>query len=397
MADHAFLTASGSHRWLNCTASALYEAQFPGTTSKYAEEGTLAHSFAELGAQYNFSLITKRSYNAKVRNLQKQELYSDEMLKTARFYADYLWEKSLAYKVKPFVTTEQRVDFSDIVPEGFGTCDCIMIGDNRLHITDYKHGKGVEVSAENNSQMRLYALGALKKYGALFGGLTTVSMAIVQPRITEYVSEEVLTIEELKAWGESIKPLALSAFTGDGAEFHAGAWCKFCKGREVCRARTENALASEDFIGIPIEGNMSPAERLVAENVLRDDEISALLTKGADIVAWYNDLQDYALKAILNGSHIEGYKVVAGRSNRAFTDAEEALNRIRESGVDEAMLYDRKPKSLAELEKLLGRSSFDELCGDLVQKPLGKPTLVTEADKREPYSPAVADFAGVAE
>ena len=398
MADHAFLSASGSHRWLNCTASPLYEAQFPDSgTTVYAQEGTLAHSFCEAAALYNFDIINRRSYSAKVRNLQKNALYKDEMIKTAKFYADYLHDKSLGYRDKPYVTMEEKVDFSDIVPEGFGTCDCIMIGDDHLHITDYKHGKGVEVSAENNSQMRLYALGALKKFGPLFGGITRVSMAIVQPRITEFVSEEELTVEELTEWGETVKPIAQAAMTGKGAEFHAGGWCRFCRGRDVCRARAENALAVEDFTGIPIEGDMSPAERLVAANVLTDAEVGALLTKGAGIVAWYNDLQDYALRAILSGSEIEGYKVVAGRSVRTFRDTDEALKRIMDAGVDEALLYERKYKTLAELEKMLGKSDFAEICGDLVEKPMGRPTLVKASDKREPYNAAVTDFAEVAD
>ena len=395
MAEHALLSASGSHRWLNCTASPLYEKQFPAGTSVYAQEGSLAHEFAEVAVQYNMSLINKRSYNAKIRNLQKKELYSDEMLKTAVTYAEYIHDKSMGYKTKPYVTTEVRVDFSEFVPEGFGTCDCVMIGDDRLHITDYKHGKGVEVSAEGNTQMRLYALGALRKYGPLFGNITKVSMAIVQPRISDFVSEDEMTVDQLLTWGDSIKPLAQAAYTGDGAEFHAGTWCRFCRGRDVCRARAENALAMEDFLDVPIEGDMSPAERLVAANVLTDAEVGALLTKGADIVSWYNDLQAYALKALLNGADIKGYKVVAGRSNRSFTDVEQALSRIKEAGVDEAVLYDRKAKSLAELEKLLGKTQFAEIVGDLVVKPMGKPTLVTEDDRRDPYSAAARDFEGI--
>jgi hypothetical protein len=391
--DHALLSASSSHRWLNCTAAPHYEEQFPSETSVFADEGTLAHKFAELAAKYNFNVINKRKFNSEIKKLQKDELYKDEMLETSKFYAEYLHQKSLSYNKRPYVVQEVKVDFSDYAPEGFGTCDCVMIGDDHLHITDYKHGKGVEVSAANNSQMRLYALGALKQYSAIFSGIKRVSMAIVQPRITEDISEEELTIDELLAWGENIKPLAQKAFTGEGAEFHQGTWCKFCKGKNVCKARAENATALEDFMNIPIEGKLKPEQRLVTPTVLTDDEVADLLVRGADLVAWFNDLQEYALGAILQGREIKGFKVVAGRSNRAFTDQDGAIEAIKAAGYEETVLRKAPEyKSLSELEKLVGKKDFESLVGKFITKPLGKPTLTTADDKREPYNAAVADF-----
>lgn len=394
---HAFLSASASHRWLNCTAAPIYEAGFKDDEgSPYAQEGTIAHQVSELYAQYNFNQITKRQLNNRITKIQKNHstLYNDEMLKTAEFYAEYLHNKALEYTTKPHAVTEVRVDFSEYVPDGFGTCDCVIIGNNHLHITDYKHGKGVEVSAKDNSQMRLYALGALKMYAPVYLNIERVSMAIVQPRITEDVSEEELSVSELIKWGESIKPIAEKAYTGEGAEFKPGNWCKFCKGRQVCKARTENATAIEDFKNIPIEGELSDTERLVASNVLTDADVADLLKRGADLVAWYNDLQAYALNAIMDGKEITGYKVVAGRSNRVFTDTEAALTAIQDAGYDEALLYERKPKTLTELEKMVGKKDFTTICGKYINKPLGKPTLVTASDKREPYNAAANDFKG---
>ena len=223
---HALLSASSAHRWLNCTAAPHFESQFPdGDVSVYAKEGTLAHKFCEETANYNFHNQDKRTYNRHIKKLKEDPLFDEEMVRTAGFYGQYLWEKSLTFGAKPFVVCEDRVELTEWIPDGFGTCDNVMIGSGRLHITDYKHGKGVEVSAANNPQMRLYALGALKKYMPIFGDtIQTVSMAIVQPRITEHVDEEELTVADLLSWGEQIKPIAAKAYGEDG-EFHSGSWC----------------------------------------------------------------------------------------------------------------------------------------------------------------------------
>ena len=400
--QHAFCSASSSERWLNCTAAPHYEAQFPdGDPGKYANEGTLAHKICEMTVQYNAGIITKRTFNSRLKKCKEEELYSDEMLRTAEFYAGQIWEKSMAYGSKPYLATEVRVDFSDYVPEGFGTCDCILIGGSTLSIFDYKHGKGVQVSAENNSQMRLYALGALRQYG-MFYSIDRVSMSIIQPRITEDVSSEEISAEDLLKWGEQIKPLAQKAYTGEGAEFKEGPWCRFCKGKAVCRARAENMTALEDFMNLPIIGKMTDQEkqdRTAAEiagfpvsHVLTDKEVGDLLARGARLTAWYEDLKNYALDAILAGKSIAGWKVVEGRATRIWDDADEALKAIGAAGYDEALLYDRKAKTLSELEKMIGKKRFAEIAGSHIVKPTGKPTLVIESDKRAPYSAAAADF-----
>ncbi len=243
---HALLSASSAHRWLECTAAPRFEEQFPSGTSEYAEEGTLAHSICELYARQYFTTVTKRKFNAELKKLQAKERYSDEMLHTAEAYVQYLKEKALGFSSKPYVTQEIKVDFSDYVPEGFGTCDCVMIGGDTLHITDYKHGKGVPVTAVGNPQMRLYALGALKLFKPIYGdSIKNVSMGICQPRLSETASEETLTVEQLYSWGESIKPLANEAFNGPGV-FVPGEHCRFCKGKAQCRARAEQNTALED-------------------------------------------------------------------------------------------------------------------------------------------------------
>lgn len=402
--EHALLSASSAHRWLACTAAPRFEEQFPDGTSDYAEEGSLAHSICELYARKHFTVMTNRKFNSELKKLQAKPHYSDEMLKTAEKYVDYLREKAMSYPTTPYVTFEVKVDFSDYVPEGFGTCDCVMIGGDTLHITDYKHGKGVEVSAEENPQMRLYALGALKMFAPVFGdSIKKVSMGICQPRITDDESEDGMTVEELREWGEGIKPRAKEAYDGPGT-FCPGEHCRFCKGKAQCRARADQNTAFEDFKDFAIEGKAAPELQALSPEtraviglppMLSDAEIGDLLVRAEGLVQWYKDLCEYATQNILNGKEIPGWKVVAGKSNRAFKDVEEAFSKVIEAGYDEALLYERKPITLTGVESLLGKAKFETLLKDCVHKPLGKPTLVPLSDKREPYSTAAADFAGV--
>ena len=402
--EHALLSASSAHRWLACTAAPRFEEQFPNGTSDYAEEGSLAHSICELYARKHFTVMTNRKFNSELKKLQAKPHYSDEMLKTAEKYVDYLREKAMSYPTTPYVTFEVKVDFSDYVPEGFGTCDCVMIGGDTLHITDYKHGKGVEVSAEENPQMRLYALGALKMFAPVFGdSIKKVSMGICQPRITDDESEDGMTVEELREWGEGIKPRAKEAYDSPGT-FCPGEHCRFCKGKAQCRARADQNTAFEDFKDFAIEGKAAPELQALSPEtraviglppMLSDAEIGDLLVRAEGLVQWYKDLCEYATQNILNGKEIPGWKVVAGKSNRVFKDVEEAFSKVIEAGYDEALLYERKPITLTGVESLLGKAKFETLLKDCVHKPLGKPTLVPLSDKREPYSTAAADFAGV--
>lgn len=393
--NHALLSASSAHRWLACTAAPRFEEQFPSGTSEYAEEGQTAHSVCELYAQKHFTTMTKRKFNAELKKLTNRPYYSDEMLKTAEVYVEYLNSKALSYPSTPYVTQEVKVDFSEYVPEGFGTCDCVMIGGDTLHITDYKHGKGVAVSAVENPQMRLYALGALKMFAPVYGdAIKKVSMGICQPRLSDEASEDCLTVEELRAWGESIKPTAEEAYNGPGT-FCPGEHCRFCRGKAQCRARSDQNTAFEDFKDCAIAGEITPETAYCTSPILTDSEIGDLLVRAEDLVQWYKDLQEYALSAILAGKEISGWKVVAGKSNRAFTNVDEAFSKVIEAGYDEALLYERKPITLTGVEKLLGKAKFGEILAEFVIKPLGKPTLAPISDKREPYNSAATDFAGV--
>ena len=391
---HALLSASSASRWLHCTAAPRFEAQFPESTSEYAEEGRLAHAICELKVIKHFTVAIKPStFRSRLIKLKENPLYQDEMDKTSDLYLEHLTEKAMRYDTKPNVAAEVRVDFSEYVPEGFGTCDCIMIGGDTLSITDYKHGKGVPVSAENNPQMRLYALGALKRYKPVYGdSIKKVCMTIDQPRIQSEPDSETITVEELLAWGESIKPTAAKAYVGLG-EFIPGEHCRFCRGKAKCKARADQNTALEEF------KNCTPRNKANADgdNVLSDAEIGDLLIRGQELVKWYKDLEEYALGTILDGGSIPGWKAVAGRSNRTFTDTDSAFKAAMAAGYDKSLLYDLKPKTLTELEKLMGKAEFADKLGGFVIKPLGKPTLALFSDKREAYNPAVSDFAEVTE
>jgi hypothetical protein len=403
MADnHALLSASASERWLTCTAAPLYEAQFPRSTSTYAESGSLAHRICELKVLKRFvTPMGPKTYATRHNKLKKEPLYDTEMERTSDFYVEHLHEKAMSYDSLPLISAEVKVDLSEYIPEGFGTCDCIMIGGDMLDITDYKHGQGVPVSAANNSQMRLYALGALTLYEPFYGGLIRrVRMTIVQPRVSEEPSSETLTVEELRAWGESIKPIARKAYDGLG-EFVPGEHCRFCRGKAQCRARADVNTALEDFMDVALptpknveQANTDGMDEIPVEPMLTHAEIGDLLARGEHLVAWYNDLREFALSAVLAGQDVPGWKAVAGRSIRAFSDQDAALAAVIASGYDQALIYERRPKSLAELEKLMGKKDFQEKLGDFVVRPLGKPTLVPISDSRDPINSAALDFAG---
>lgn len=397
---HAILSPSAAHRWLHCTPAPRVEAEFPETTSEYAEEGRLAHSVCELAAKKKFTVMNNRTYNSRLKKLKADPKWDDEMLSTAATYVEHLTEHAMRFEHAPYVALEVQVDITDYAPEAFGTCDCVMIGGDELIITDYKHGKGVPVSAQDNPQMLLYALGALKLYRPIYGDMIRrVSTYIDQPRLGSYDGAS-MTVEELLAWGESIKPKAAAAFMGTG-EFAPGEWCRFCRAKAKCRARANQNSALEDFkdcipLGrsIPMQAEYD-ATGFKPSNCLTDEEIGALLVRAEGLVAWYNDLKEYALAACLNGKTIPGWKAVEGRSTRAWTDQDAALDALMAGGVEEAIIYDRVPKTLAQLEKVIGKQRFGELVGGMIIKSPSKPALAAESDKRPAYNGAAADFSEV--
>ncbi len=370
MGAHALLSASSSHRWLHCTPSARLEEKLPESSSQYAEEGSLAHEIAELKLRkYCIEPIGARTFNSRIKKFKENPLFQEEMLKATDIYLDYIAGVIHSFTSPPYVAAERRVDYSTYATEGFGTCDCIVIGGNLLHIVDFKYGKGVPVSAKDNPQMKLYALGAYTEYSFLYP-IDTVKMTIVQPRL-DSISEHSLSLEELLKWGESIKPVAKLAFNGEG-EYVPGEHCRFCRARALCRASADHYLSLEEF------HKMKPP-------LISKEEVGEILIRAQELSAWVKSLEKFALNECLQGNEVKGWKVVEGRAVRQFVNQEEAFKVLIDNGFEEALLYERKPLTLAETEELVGKAKFKELLSAYIQTPPGKPTLALSEDKREPF------------
>ena len=394
MSGHALLSPSSAHRWLNCPLAPRLEAQLPAKTSEYAQEGTLAHSVCEIAAKKKFKKVKAAEYNKELKKLKAKPLWNDEMLNTAEVYVEHLSERAMQFEHEPYVAFEVGVDISEWVPEAFGRCDCIMIGGDTLVITDYKHGKGVPVDVEENPQLMLYALGALKLYTPIYGSaIKKFEICIDQPRLDSHNSW-FWSVEELLAWGNEVKTKAQKAFMGLG-EYHAGEWCRFCRANGMCKAQADQHLSAfEDFKDVT--GGDKPYQ-MRRSAILTPAQMADVLERGKSLVAWYDSVKDIALETILAGEEVPGWKAVEGRSTREWSDQDKALETLQAAGVDRAVIYDNVPKSLAQLEKLLGKDKFNELVGSLVVKPRGKPALATIDDKRKNYNSAANDFAAVAQ
>lgn len=393
---HALLGASSAHRWLNCPPSARLTENMPDTPSEYAAAGTLAHEIAELKARnYFIETLSKCAYNSRLKNLQASEHYDKGMDSATDEYLEHLKARAMTYPSAPAVALEVRVDFSDIVPDGYGTADCVMIGSGCLDIIDYKNGAGVVVEAENNPQMMLYAWGALNLYRPIFGDtIDRVHMSIVQPNAGG-VREFECAAANLKTWvdGEVILKAA-QAIKGEG-DFNPGDWCRFCKAKAQCSARAAKMLELEplaEVAAMPV----SRAEKLglIGEtSVLTDAEIGDILTRAQNIAAWVKDLESYALTASLEGRQIAGWKAVEGRGTREWKGGTDtAFDHLQERGVPRALLYEEKPVSVAGLEKSMGKKVFAETAEGLWVKKPGKPTLVPESDGRPAYNAAETAF-----
>ena len=392
---HARLSPSSAHRWLNCTPSARLAEQFPDTRSEYAAAGTLAHSIAELKARKHFiEPMGARTFNSRMKKLKSDPLYDPSMDSATDTYLDHLKELSLTFKAPPFVALESRVDYGHLVPGGFGRTDCIMVGEGWLYVVDYKNGAGVPVEAEENPQMMLYALGALHTYAPIYGDtLRSIRMTIVQPNAGG-IKDWSMARDELDRWGkEYVRPRAELADSGAG-EFVPGDWCRFCPAKAQCTARAKKMLELEPMKGAVPAGGIS-TDQPATGPLLSDSEIGDVLNRAVGLSDWVQSLKDYALTSILDGREIPGWKAVEGRGTRDWMNLDAAFGALQDRGIPESLLWERKPATVAGLEKALGKKSFAGAAEGLWTKSPGKPTLVPENDRRPPYVPAEAAFKGV--
>lgn len=370
---HAILSASSAKRWMACTPSArleeAYREEHGETTSAYAEEGTRAHAAAE-------KILLSLLFGAGDTPVFDDE----EMIRAIADYTDRVIEfvnEAKAITPDAFVALEERLDFSGWVPGGFGTGDVVIITDGVLHIIDLKYGKGVPVSAIDNPQIRLYALGAWHKFHNLYD-FDRVKMTIIQPRLDSESSEE-LTVEELLTWSSDVVvPAAEKAWNGEG-ECVPGEHCRFCKVHATCRAHAELLLevAKSDFAAPPL---------------LTDEEIDSWLAKLPTIKSWIKSVEEYALGKALGGHQWSELKVVEGKSNRKIADEPAAIQKLASLGYQVSEITNTKLKGLTDLERLIGKKQFNEVLGELIVKPTGAPTLVPVSDKRPAITSAQMDF-----
>lgn len=370
MTAHSEKGPSSSARWIHCTPSAKLCADIPNEGSSYAQEGTDAHALCE------YLLKTALGQEAK-DPIESLTYYNQEMQEHCEDYRDYvlgLVEEAKQRTKDVLVMVEQKVEYERFVSGGFGTADCIIIADGVLNVVDFKYGMGVEVNAEGNSQMQIYALGALEIFDSLYD-INTVQMTIFQPRLCN-ISVASMSRDDLYKWAEEVlKPASIEADEGTG-EFATGDWCRFCRAKHICRERAKKnlELAAYDFASPPL---------------LSDEEICKILEKVDNLLNWANDVKEYALQEAVAGKSWSGFKLVEGRSIRKYKNEEEVISLATKAGYDP---YTKKVKTITEMTKEMGKKKFEEILGKEVVKPQGKPVLVREDDKRPALNNAKTDF-----
>lgn len=424
--SHALLSASAAKRWLNCPPSARLNDQFPDETSVYAAEGTFMHEVCEYKIRHDY-------LHERMKRPQSDEFYTDEVEEVTDIYAQFVIETIEEMKKTgstPLILIEEKLDYSHVVPSGFGTGDMVLIGkseggddgdDGRglLHVIDFKGGRGVFVSCDHNPQMMLYAVGALHAYGFIYD-IEVVRMSIVQPRLSNISTFE-MSADELMIWAESIRPIAQMAYEGKG-EQKPGDWCRFCKAKPVCKACLDEALAlaREEFTELPDDSpfQLEPDIPMAVEKICEDDrvvedaaegdltdatapyssdtntvvfkspglvpisELAAVMPTLNRISSWIDSVFAFvANEAINHGVEVPGYKVVEGRSKRVFSDTRSVVEAAAEAGYSD--VYKKELISLTEFEKMMGKKKFAEVLGKYVLKPPGKLSLVPESDPRE--------------
>lgn len=364
---HALLSASSAHRWLACPPSAVAAEAYQSTQTPYTEEGTLAHEVAELVARN------------RILTAEPLELVFDdprvtrEMIECAEGYADYIQEHIKSPDAQ--VLLEARVDFSPWVPDGFGTCDCIILQDDTMHVIDYKYGQGVPVSAQDNPQLKLYALGALNDFGLAYD-VRAVEIHIYQPRLNN-IDVDGMTTEAMLGWAnKTVLPTAAKAAQGKGKR-KAGEHCRFCPHAGRCRTLTNTCT---EYV--------ETHDLRVAVPVLADWEIADVLRMAPLVQIWLKRVKEQALGQLMNSKPIPGFKLVEGRGGRrTWTDESAVAETLNSLGYGERDITETRLHSPAQMGQLLGRKVMTEV-EQYITRSEGQPTIAPETDKRPQYNPA---------
>lgn len=368
--SHAVLSPSAASRWLECTRSARLEQQFPDSSGVAAAEGTLAHTLSELIIGYKLGRVSKKKYHDELRFIQANELYDNSMYEYCDAFSAYVLEQyhtAQAHTKDALIFLEDRVDLTRWIQEGYGTVDIKIIADRVLDIIDLKYGKGVSVSAEENKQMMLYGLGELEKVDFMYD-IETVRMTIYQPRI-DNISTFEMSVSALRKWAEDeLVPKAKLAFAGKG-EFVAGKHCQFCKVRATCKANSamQLELAKHDF---------------KEATLLTDEEVSDIISRAKGFETWLEAVKSHALQEALKGKKWPGHKLVSGKSSRVYTDEAKIAEVLKAQGYTDARIFTKKLLGITAMEKEITKAAFTTFLSDLVTKPNGAPTLVSDTDKR---------------
>jgi len=368
---------------MTCSPSARLEEIFPESTSDAAEEGTLAHSLGELLIREKLKSVTKSQFKKELKIIESDKFYSSSMYEYADEYATYVIEKfndTKKHTPDAEIFIEQEIDLTEFIPEGFGTGDCFIVADKVLDFTDYKHGKGVRVEAENNKQMMIYALGAYLEFSILYE-IEIVRMTIYQPRI-DNISTFEIPVEHLLEWAEEeLRPRAQLAFEGKG-DYVPGDHCRFCKAKAMCKANANKQMK-------PVTDN-----HYKNPDLMNKLDVAYIVKEGDSIITWVNSVKEFALSEAIKGESFDGLKIVEGRSNRIYSDADKVAKALTSAGYQEAIIYEKKLLGLTAMEKALGKKTMESLIGNLITKPSGKPSLVDIADKRPEWNSAISDFEG---
>jgi len=374
---HALLSASGAERWMACTPSARLESTLPeqkrnSNSFDFSAEGTLAHEIAEIRLKKHYDQIDPTEFELRYNVAKQSKYYNEEMENYVDSYCVYV-RSQIGEGDRPMF--EQKVDFSDWIPQGFGTADVVIISGSTIHVLDLKYGAGIPVSAIDNAQLRLYGLGTYAKFKEEISEIKTIKYSIIQPRLDSITTDQT-TLEKLLEWAKYVvAPRAKKAWVGDG-EFIAGDHCKWCKAKATCRARSDfnTALARLEFRDPPL---------------LTEDEVSEVLFKAGQLKTWVNDVEEFALTRAVDQNVIPpGFKLTTTVTHRKISDSALAATVLVEKGMDPVAIWEQpKLKSIAALEKLGPKGQVAAWLGNLVLRPEGQPKLVkSKEDAKEDFA-----------